>query len=102
MMSPSSFAVRALKALQKSMMLTPACPSAGPTGGAGVALAAGICSLICPTTFFISFPSADQPRRHGGTETSCLAPRAHPSTLRVLRDSVAMPLLQLLDLQEVQ
>src|SRR5512135_2797353 len=53
MISPSSFAVFALKALQKSMMLTPAWPSAGPTGGAGVALPAGICNLICPTTFFI-------------------------------------------------
>src|SRR3972149_3252719 len=54
MISPSSWAVLALKALQKSMMLTPAWPRAGPTGGAGVAFAAGICSLICPTTFFMS------------------------------------------------
>src|SRR4029453_14547078 len=53
MMRPSSFAVLALKALQKSMMLTPAWPSAGPTGGAGVAFPAGICSLIDPTTFFM-------------------------------------------------
>src|SRR4029078_7172980 len=54
MMSPSSLAVRALKALQKSMMLTPAWPRAGPTGGAGVALPPGICSLICPRTFFMA------------------------------------------------
>src|SRR5258708_10942728 len=54
MMSPSSLAVFALKALQKSMMFTPAWPRAGPTGGAGVAFPAGIWSLICPTTFFIS------------------------------------------------
>src|ERR1051325_9332806 len=53
MMSPSSLAVRALKFLQKSMMFTPAWPRAGPTGGAGVALPAGICSLIDPVTFFI-------------------------------------------------
>src|SRR5512135_3569884 len=53
MIRPSSLAVFALKALQKSMMLTPAWPRAGPTGGAGVALPAGICSLICPTTFFM-------------------------------------------------
>src|SRR6185295_9744269 len=53
MMRPSSLAVLALKALQKSMMFTPACPRAGPTGGAGVALPAGIWSLICPTTFFM-------------------------------------------------
>src|SRR5215475_1973186 len=54
MISPSwSFAeVFALNALQKSMMFTPCCPSAGPTGGAGVALPAGICSLTCPITFF--------------------------------------------------
>src|SRR5262247_1654036 len=54
MINPSwSFAdVFALKALQKSMMLTPCCPSAGPTGGAGVALPAGICSFTWPITFF--------------------------------------------------
>src|SRR6266851_4140232 len=47
MISPSwSFAdVFALNALQNSMMLTPCGPSAVPTGGAGVALPAGICSL---------------------------------------------------------
>src|SRR3954454_16675174 len=37
--------VFALKALQKSMMLTPCGPSAVPTGGAGVALPAGIWSF---------------------------------------------------------
>src|SRR5436309_1156058 len=51
MISPAWAAVRALKFFTKSMMLTPAWPRAGPTGGAGVAAAAGICSLICPTTF---------------------------------------------------
>jgi hypothetical protein len=47
MISPSwSFAeVLALNALQNSMMLTPCGPSAVPTGGAGVALSAGICSF---------------------------------------------------------
>src|SRR5213592_4675090 len=44
--------VLALNALQKSMMLTPCGPSAVPTGGAGVALPAGICNLTCPVTFF--------------------------------------------------
>ncbi len=39
-MSPSSFAVFALKFLQKSMMFTPCGPSAVPTGGAGVAFPA--------------------------------------------------------------
>src|SRR6266511_3987015 len=52
--SPASslFCVRALNCLQNSMMLTCAWPSAGPTGGAGVALAASICSLTEPVTFF--------------------------------------------------
>jgi len=45
MIRPSSFAVLALKALTKSMMFTPCGPSAVPTGGAGVALPAGIWSF---------------------------------------------------------
>src|SRR5229473_1841830 len=54
MMSPSSsFAlVRALNCLQNSIMLICACPSAGPTGGAGVAFPAAICSFTEPVTFF--------------------------------------------------
>src|ERR1039458_3037270 len=44
--------VLALNALQKSMMFTPCGPSAVPTGGAGVALPAGICSLTCAVIFF--------------------------------------------------
>src|ERR1700681_3386942 len=53
MMSPSwSLAdVLALNALQNSMMLTPCGPSAVPTGGAGVALPAGICNFTLPVTF---------------------------------------------------
>src|SRR6266853_6714072 len=54
MMSPSwSLAdVLALNALQNSMMLTPCGPSAVPTGGAGVALPAGICNFTWPVIFF--------------------------------------------------
>ena len=52
MMSPSSFAVFALKFLQKSMMFTPCGPSAVPTGGAGVALPAAIWSFTIAWTFF--------------------------------------------------
>src|SRR6266545_3917231 len=52
MISPDWAAVRALKFFTKSMMLTPAWPRAGPTGGAGVAWPAGICSLIWLITFF--------------------------------------------------
>src|SRR5437660_6696349 len=51
MINPSSFAVRELKFLQKSMMLTPCGPSAVPTGGAGVALPAAIWSLTTACTF---------------------------------------------------
>src|SRR4051812_21864841 len=46
--------VRALKLLQNSMMLTPCCPSAGPTGGDGFALPAGTCNLMRPVTFFMT------------------------------------------------
>src|SRR5947209_18349474 len=52
MIMPGCPWVRALKFLQKSMILTPAWPRAGPTGGAGVAAPAGICSLTIPVTFF--------------------------------------------------
>lgn len=38
----SMCAVLALNSLQKSMDLTPRAPSAGPTGGVGAALPAGI------------------------------------------------------------
>ena len=44
--------VRALKALQNSMMFRPRWPRAGPIGGAGLALPAGTCSLIKPMIFF--------------------------------------------------
>src|SRR5215470_7826029 len=57
MRSPCWAWVRALNALQNSMMLTPRCPSAGPTGGLGVACPAGICSFTSPTTFFAIFLS---------------------------------------------
>src|SRR5215510_10708069 len=52
MMRPSSFAVFALKFLQKSMLLTPCGPSAVPTGGAGVAFPAAIWSFTIACTFF--------------------------------------------------
>jgi len=44
--------VRALNCLQNSMMLMPCCPSAGPTGGAGVALPALHCSFTIAWTGF--------------------------------------------------
>src|SRR5437016_2223466 len=58
MINPSSSFcdVRALNCLQNSMMLTCACPSAGPTGGAGVALPAAIWSFTEPVAFFAMMP----------------------------------------------
>src|SRR5262245_21286313 len=54
------------------MMLKPCCPSAGPTGGAGVALPAGMCSLISPITFLaIRIPlarSGRTPRPNRGSD----------------------------------
>src|SRR5262245_7040573 len=52
MISPAWLWVWALNALQNSMMFTPRCPSAGPTGGLGLAAPAGIWSLISAMTFF--------------------------------------------------
>src|SRR5271167_2320312 len=57
MTRPAMFWVCALKALQNSMILTPRWPSAGPTGGDGLAAPAGICSLIDPTTFLATLNS---------------------------------------------
>src|SRR3989304_220523 len=51
MIVPSWLLVWALKALQNSMILTPCCPRAGPTGGEGFACPAGICSFTIPITF---------------------------------------------------
>ena len=58
MIVPASACVCALNALQNSMMLTPCWPSAGPTGGAGLAAPAGIWSLIIVRTFFAMGSSA--------------------------------------------
>src|SRR2546425_1185157 len=59
--NPSWLPVCALKPLQNSMMLTPCGPSAGPTGGDGFALPAGICSFTIAWTFFIARPHASDP-----------------------------------------
>src|SRR6476620_2988181 len=49
---PRWASVAALYALQNSMMLTPCWPRAGPTGGAGLALPALICSVTIAASFF--------------------------------------------------
>src|SRR5437764_10837571 len=51
-MSPACFWVAALNSLQNAMILMPRGPSAVPTGGAGFACPAGICSLIWAITSF--------------------------------------------------
>src|SRR3712207_130354 len=51
--SPRWASVAALYALQNSMMLTPCWPSAGPTGGAGVAAPALIWSLMTAVNRFL-------------------------------------------------
>src|SRR4029453_4038252 len=56
MISPFCEAVFELKFLQKSMMLTPCWPRAGPTGGAGVASPPGIWSLTYPGIFLAMCP----------------------------------------------
>src|SRR5947208_13137313 len=61
-MRPSCPPVWALKPLQNSMMLTPCWPSAGPTGGEGFALPAGICSFTIARTFFIEQPPSPRTR----------------------------------------
>src|SRR6187402_339850 len=101
MMSPSSFAVFALKFLQKSMMLTPCGPSAVPTGGAGVAFPAAIWSFTIAWTFlaivdvyFSSLAPGPHPRRE-----LTLTPRLGFPCPRL---DVAAGALNLLHLQEVE
>src|SRR5213594_4060207 len=98
MISPSSFAVFALKFLQKSMMLTPCGPSAVPTGGAGVALPAAIWSFTTACTFFaMSFFTlcAGPTPAHLSRLAACFA-----TTIRSVNGFVAD--LDLLHLQKVQ
>src|SRR5215204_2708123 len=89
MISPSSFDVFALKFLQKSMILTPCGPSAVPTGGAGVAFPAAICSLTIACTFFAMFLLVTVGASRGAPARSCAG-------------AVREPPLQLLDLQKIQ
>src|SRR5271157_2542318 len=82
----SSFCeVRALNCLQNSMILTCACPSAGPTGGAGVALPAAICNFTEPVAFFARMPFP--------IYLKCRDGACHVST-RSLRDFFHLPKFQ--------
>src|ERR1035437_6757628 len=72
MIVPACFCVAALNCLQNSMMFTPCCPNAGPTGGAGLACPAGICSLIIPVIFFaMSFLSLKHQKRLSTAPKRC-------------------------------
>src|SRR5438874_9157323 len=65
-MSPACFCVAALNSLQNAMMLTPRGPRAVPTGGAGLACPAGICSLMCATiSLAMRFRQNEQNRENG-------------------------------------
>src|SRR5215469_12845834 len=55
MIRPAWSCVRALNALQNSMMFTPCWPSAGPTGGEGFAAPAGHWSFTIAVTFFATW-----------------------------------------------
>ena len=59
-------AVLALKSLQKFMMFSPACPRAGPTGGAGFAWPAFITSLIVAVTALAFFDMLHDERVYPG------------------------------------
>ena len=83
MISPSSFAVFALKFLQKSMILRPCGPSAVPTGGAGVAFPAAIWSFTIACIFLpylVLPPSRLKPRYR--VRTICELPPAGRKTSR--------------------
>src|SRR5918996_5676408 len=85
-------AVRSLKALMNSMMLIPCWPSAGPTGGAAVACAAGACTFRTARTFFAMRSPFEV--RSGGEPL----PRAWAAPQRRHRYRS----LELLDLEEVE
>src|SRR3954470_6587744 len=74
---PRCDSVAALYALQNSMMLTPCWPSAGPTGGAGVAAPALIWSLMTAVNRFL-----------GGMSSFFSAGRFWPRAGSDLRDLV--------------
>merc|ERR1719313_1656418 len=61
--------VRALYSLQNIIMLTPAAPSAGPTGGAGLTLPAWSASLMIFVTFF-AIIAGSAARRCAGADST--------------------------------
>src|SRR5437763_6707932 len=59
MTMPACEVVRSLYSFRNAIMLMPCWPSAGPTGGAGVALPAGNCSVMTALTFLDTLTSND-------------------------------------------
>src|SRR2546427_12504368 len=107
MMSPSSFAVLALKFLQKSMMLTPCGPSAVPTGGAGVALPAAIWSFTTACIFFAMCGGYLFLLCGGAPPPPSVAARLTlaaviPTTIRSVNDSVSVSVSDLLNLKKIK
>src|SRR5262249_16476261 len=96
MMSPSCFAVFALKFLQKSMMFTPCGPSAVPTGGAGVAFPAAISSFPLSCTFLAIVLNHDAREGHEEHEEE------NHTGFRDLRDLRGLRGSDLLHLQKVE
>src|SRR5947208_5546187 len=83
-MAPANFAVRSLYSLTNAIMLMPCWPSAGPTGGAAVALPASTWILTTALTFFaIYFTNFSICRKSSSTGVS--RPKIETSTLTLLR-----------------
>src|SRR5690625_4663368 len=83
--------VWALTALQNSMILAPCWPSAGPTGGLGLAWPAGTWSFTYPLTFLAMLfsPRVQAPRHAGKRLPVCLKPGAHYPRARQIVESAA-------------
>src|SRR5919197_497608 len=119
MMDPSWLWVLALNCLQNSIMFTPCCPRAGPTGGAGLAFPAGICNLTrVLTSFAMRMRSPDdvlqafdlqEPQLYGRASAKNAHQHLHPPALlinlihhpvepeeRSVNDAHAVPLVKFL------
>ena len=90
MIMPISFLVRSLNSLVNAMMFTPCWPSAGPTGGAGVALPPGICSLIKPITFCAIVFTNLQPLRGQTEPIEKIFDSSHTQNTYILRSPAVL------------
>src|SRR6516164_4072295 len=83
---PRMSLVASLKRCTNWPMLTPCWPSAGPTGGAGVACPPGHCSLIWAFTSRAIVPSSTQRQHAAVSRDSLPADRCVLATERSLSD----------------